>query len=696
VRVIPATPALLDAVDTLLIPGRGVARIPHLAMFLPEVARVVPGSALTKSTTGDDRCAVAGWGHKPTARKARALAANRGLPYVALEDGFLRSVGLGEAGAPPLSLVVDDLGIYYDARQPSRLETLIERGEGLDDDALIARAQAAMARIIALDLAKTNSAPRADLSGLATDGRPILLLVDQTDGDESIAGGLASRDSFLAMVDTARRDRPDHHIVVRRHPAVAAGLKRGCIPADALHGLTLLDQHVASPSILQQVDELWCVTSLMGFEALIRGISVRCFGMPFYAGWGVTQDELTCPRRTARRSVAAIFAAAYLLYSRYIDPFSGRPTTLELTIDRLAHWRDVAEANAGHIAATGFRPWKRAATRNLLASPNGTVSFHPTVADAARRADAVHGRVLVWSGKEDDRMRSALDALTVPVVRMEDGFLRSRGLGSDFHLPASVVTDDVGIYFDRSRPSRLEVILQTAAMDAALLDRAAALRGRLVAAGLSKYNVGNRVTLSPPAGRFCLLVVGQVEDDRSIQRGTGDVASNLALLRAARADHPDAWIVYKPHPDVESGNRKGIVPPESLDMLADHVARDADIATCLHACDGLATMTSLAGFEALLRDKPVWTYGMPFYAGWGLTHDQMTCDRRTRRLSLDMLVAGTLLLYPRYVHPPTGLPCTAEALVDWLEQTPAGTGPRRSRWLRALIETVRQRPPAQY
>ena len=61
-------------------------------------------------------------------------------------------------------------------------------------------------------------------------------------------------------------------------------------------------------------------------------------------------------------------------------------------------------------------------------------------------------------------------------------------------------------------------------------------------------------------------------------------------------------------------------------------------------------MTSLVGFEALLRGLPVVTYGQPFYAGWGLTRDHAPLARRTRRLSLDELVAGALLRYPRYVN----------------------------------------------
>jgi len=95
----------------------GVLKVPFLAEFLPEYdLRTLPGP---------DVKAVLGWGMKPTAAAGRRLAAKRGIPYIALEDGFLRSVGLGETGATSLSLIADDLGAYYDATRPSRLEDLI-------------------------------------------------------------------------------------------------------------------------------------------------------------------------------------------------------------------------------------------------------------------------------------------------------------------------------------------------------------------------------------------------------------------------------------------------------------------------------------------------------------------------------------------------------------------------------------------
>ena len=106
-------------------------------------------------------------------------------------------------------------------------------------------------------------------------------------------------------------------------------------------------------------------------------------------------------------------------------------------------------------------------------------------------------------------------------------------------------------------------------------------------------------------------------------------------------------------------------------------------------------MTSLAGFEALLRGKPVWTYGRPFYAGWGLTHDALDFPRRDRRLDLDQLIAGALIAYPIYVHPRSGLPCRIEDVVTYLETHPAAP-PSRIRYWRALRESLRTAARAAY
>ena len=683
-----------------LVPAPGVAAIAHLEAFLPECARLV-----RRARPGGQIDSVAGWGFKPTARYARALAARKGLPYLALEDGFLRSVGLGEAGAPPLSLIVDDQGVYYDARGPSRLETLLETG-GWETPALLDRARAAVVRLVETGLTKTNAAPPLAPDALPPSNRRRILVIDQTLGDASIAGGLADMDTFARMLAAARRDEPGAEVIVRRHPAVAAGLKRGCLPAESLAGVTVLDSDCRVADIIARVDAIYTVSSLTGFEALIRGLPVRCFGMPFYAGWGATRDALGHARRTRRRSVEEIFAAAYLVMTRYVDPLTGGPATAEDAIERLLAFRDRADRHAGFTACLGYAPWKHGSARTLLYSPRGETGFFSRAPAAIRAAKAGgagtgDGRVVFWAARETPALAAELAGAAVPVLRMEDGFVRSRGLGSDFHRAASVVLDDLGVYYDATRPSRLETILQTADFDDATLARAARLRQRLVDAGLSKYNLWTPDRPRPlwPADRFRLLVVGQVENDKSILKGCEDVRTNLGLLEAARATHPDAFLVFKPHPDVEAGNRPGAVKPGAVAQLADAVVRGLDIDACLMGVDGLATMTSLAGFEALLRGKSVWTHGRPFFAGWGLTHDALSCPRRTRRLTLDQLVAGALITYPIYIHPPTGLPCRPEDLVTFLEQDRQSTpdsGPKRLRYWRAVFESLKRRPRARY
>ncbi|OYU74453.1 MAG: hypothetical protein CFE32_17715 [Alphaproteobacteria bacterium PA3] len=104
-----------------------------------------------------------------------------------------------------------------------------------------------------------------------------------------------------------------------------------------------------------------------------------------------------------------------------------------------------------------------------------------------------------------------------------------------------------------------------------------------------------------------------------------------------------------------------------LARLADQVETAQPMAGLIAMVDELHVNTSLAGFEALMRGKPVTVHGVPFYAGWGLTTDLGEVpSRRTRRRTLDELVAAALLLYPRYLDPVTGLPCPAEVLVERL------------------------------
>jgi len=311
--------------------------------------------------------------------------------------------------------------------------------------------------------------------------------------------------------------------------------------------------------------------------------------------------------------------------------------------------------------ACGIAWWKRTRIAQFL-DGNGQASLR-FIGDARQAvAAAGDGAIAVWPS----RMPEGLEALAGDrLVRIEDGFIRSIGLGADLHPPLSIVVDRSGIYYDPSRPSDLETILEEADFTPEILARAEALADMIVLRGISKYESQAPSMVPVARSKRTILVAGQVEDDLSIQCGGAGVAGNLDLLRRARAAEPDAHILFKPHPDVDAGHRKGHVPDAELRDHADEIARGESMPSLLARVDGVHVLTSLTGFEALLRGRDVTVHGQPFYAGWGLTRDLAPAvARRTRTLSLIELVAGTLILYPRYLDPVTERPCPPEILLQ--------------------------------
>lgn len=640
----------------------GIWRIPHLQNFLAQpVQKVSPLRALPEEIS-----AVAVWGHRPSAAKPTALAQAAGKPVIRLEDGFIRSLGLGVSGAPPLSIVVDKLGIYYDARQPSTLEKLIQDSAG--NLPLAADAREAMQTIVTEDLSKYNQAPAFEADeNLETSA---VLVVDQTFGDMSVTFGNAGPDDFAAMLEAAIAENPASVIWVKVHPDVLQGKKAGYYAGLAsTERVRLLADNVSPQSLLRHVSRVYAMTSQYGFEALMAGKPVTCFGQPWYAGWGLTDDRHPQAAELAARrgntSLEQLFAAAYLRYCRYIDPVTGAPATLFAVLEWLALQRRHHQQRHGHLWAPGLTLWKATILKPFLHTRANQVSF-------SRRCHSATA-CIVWGTRGERRWQASAEARQLPLWRMEDGFLRSSGLGSDLLPPLSLVLDKRGIYYDASRPSDLEVMLNHSQLSLAQQIRADKLRQQLVENKLSKYNLGADFTLPDEArGKKIILVPGQVEDDASIETGTLSVKTNADLLRKVRERNPDAFIIYKPHPDVLVGNRKGDIPDDVVALLANDQARDADIIQCIQVADELHTMTSLSGFEALMHGKKVFCYGLPFYAGWGLTQDEHHCARRTRQLNLQDLIYQALIAYPTYIHPLRLEAITAEDAAGLLILTPRG------------------------
>lgn len=600
------------------------------------------------------------WGRTSYAARGEAMAARTGASLVRLEDAFLRSIHPGRAGGePPVGLLIDRRGVHFDSARPSDLEHLLAT-HPLDDSALMARARAAIGRLKREQLSKYNAFDPA--APVPEPG--YVLVIDQTRGDASITHGAASEATFREMLAFAQIEHPGARIVIKAHPEAASGGREGHFGPAQVDARTSLLTAPASPwALLEGAIGVYTVTSGMGFEAILAGHRPRVFGQPFYGGWGLTQDEAPCPRRERKLTRAQLFAGAMMLYPTWYDPWRDRLASLEEVIDGLsARARAWREDRTGGVAC-GMRLWKHRPLQRFYGAQKPLI-FRADPTAATREAKAQGAPVLAWAGTVNDALEAQTARAHVPLLRVEDGFLRSKGLGADLIPPVSLVRDDLGIYYDPTRESRLERLISAASTQQAHA-RAEALIARLRASGVSKYNLGEATLPDLPKGHR-LLVPGQVEDDASIRLGAPGVSRNIELLRAARTAHPEAVILYKPHPDVEAGLRPGRV--ERPTEFADLVLERTDPAALIARVDQVWTMTSGLGFEALVRGVRVTTLGAPFYAGWGLTEDLGSPpERREARPSLAALVQAVLIDYPRYYDPVTGTPCPVEVVLDRLE-----------------------------
>ena len=647
----------------LLVLSKGAQRIATLPALLPDY--VLHNGAVRDVATTDW---VMAWGRKPSALKAIAEARKAGKRVLTLEDGFVRSVGLG-ADEPPLSLIVDDVGVYYDASQPSRLEQLI--ATPLDAEQT-ARAQALRSQWQQQRISKYNDA-RFEQPALPED---CVLVADQTCADASLQGATAQ--DFNAMLDAALARYPHSTVVLKVHPDVVAGRKAGHYDLAALASnprVRVLAQNVHPADLLPRMRAVYVMTSQLGFDALLWGVPVHTWGMPFYAGWGLTDDRLPAPARRQPVPLAQLVHASLVAYPRYVCPERGTPCTPEVLIHWLGLQRRHRSVLPDAVQMLGFSRWKEPLADLFF---NGAaIRFVKAEQPLTRDLPVVS-----WGCKHDEDLHNHPH----PVSRVEDGFLRSVGLGAGKARPLSWVVDDLGIYYDATRPSRLERILASEPFGPELLARAEALRLAICRAGLTKYNLPGASWQRPAEAARVLLVTGQVEGDASIRFGGHQIRSNLQLLRAVREHNPGAWVLYKPHPEVLAGTRARGDDEAQTVHWCDEVIGDTPLQQLLEVVDEVHVLTSQSGFEALLRGVPVTTYGQPFYAGWGLTRDldlqPEVQARRSRRLSLDELVAGTLLLYPTYVSRITNRFTTAEQTLYELQHWHALSQPQgaTSRW----------------
>lgn len=468
-----------------------------------------------------------------------------------------------------------------------------------------------------------------------------VLLIDERKYSQGI-GAIATsnnRRAFERMIRAARTAHPDAKFWLARTRDSGSGTWLSASAADILPpDMHHLGEHESLCAALGHVDHVYTVGASEGMQALLAGRRVHVFGAPYYAGWGLTDDAVQLPGRNARPTLAALFDVVFLRFARYLNPATHALGRIDDLLDAIELQNTVRRrfADLQQVAGVRFQWWKRPFATPYLTAGGGTLRW---IREASHLREGEHAAF--WGARSTNDLPPG-----TKIIRIEDGFLHSTGLGSDHVAPYSQVIDRSGLYFDPDRPSDLTTILNETDFGDAELVRANRLRREIARLGLTKYNLGRRKpTWSPPTGKCVVLVPGQVADDASIRLGTRGITTAEDLLCEVRARRPDAFIVYKPHPDVLSGNRQGTI---EVNAWADLIEQDSDLISLIEVADEIHTLSSLSGFDALIRGKAVHTYGLPFYAGWGLTQDALAQPWRKRTLSLDMLAAGVLLRYPIY------------------------------------------------
>lgn len=298
---------------------------------------------------------------------------------------------------------------------------------------------------------------------------------------------------------------------------------------------------------------------------------------------------------------------------------------------------------------------------------------------------------LVWGGDLPASAKVFAKQHGIRVTFIEDGFLRSARPSASRSRPLSLTLDSKAPYFNCSKASDLEILFKEYDFerDQTLLARAREGIKLLCTTGVSKYNGPNHLTAEDVYGektRKRVLVVGQVEDDASIRDGCLRRVTNHDLVRLAAAEQNNAQILYRPHPDVLSRVRLAKSDPAEVKNLCELVTQNLPISEALRTVDHVYTITSLVGFEALLRGIQVTVAGCPFYSGWGLTDDRQPSPRRGRNLSIEALFAGAYLIYPLYFDPETGKQTSFEATVEGINRQlnslkrPSASGPQWRAW----------------
>ncbi|MCG3858905.1 hypothetical protein [Psychrobacter sp. Ps2] len=241
--------------------------------------------------------------------------------------------------------------------------------------------------------------------------------------------------------------------------------------------------------------------------------------------------------------------------------------------------------------------------------------FHRWLKPFIKRVNPV---IYIWGYKAPDYFIEYVRAQGVDIFFLEDGFIRSGPEDDSSAPPLSIVMDSQAPYFDTTRPNDLTDLIANFDFEQDNYDEVLAqeILDYYVSHRVSKYNHQSYVDVTPiygPKNKERILVLGQVPHDDSLKYGGGKDFTLLDVVNKAIKENPDAQIIVKPHP-MTLGDHSIIRTLTELDCLI--LTQSIHLVDALETIDHVYTITSLGGFEALLRGIEVTTLGQPFYKNY--------------------------------------------------------------------------------
>lgn len=647
----------------IIIKSHGLKRLENLSLFLDQ--------EYLQYQASDEHLYLA-WGRKKSALKSIELAKRNNSKYLTIEDGLIRSLDLGVNNSPSFSMYVDPIGCYIDATAQSALEYEL-LNQSLKDNELD-MAKRAIELIKKFKISKYNNSYAVDekIKAYINDNKAkgIVLIVDQTLSDASLEYGLYDKSSKIKLLNILKEKYSQSIIVLKQHVDVIAGKKSGVFSKQDFEGFELL--HIAENydphELIELCDVVFTISSTMGFEALLYNKKVYTLAVPFYSGYNLSIDlnenltngkypnlqqrALIAKKYTKEQMLYALFYILCIKLTRYVNIFKGKRTDIFNILHILHNQKRINQQNRGNFVCVGIKKWKRTFVKSFLQGLDNKIVFINNHQKALEYAKEHKANIVQWASLEDKQFTKQAQGLNLKTLLLEDGFIRSVGLGSNYQLPSSLVVDFNGIYYDPKSKSDLFSLLNNYQECSYKNEQAEYLIDFYKHHKLSKYNVGSndiqdikRLLLGK---KNIILLPGQVIDDASVLAQNCNIHSNLDLLKYVRNLNPNSFIIYKEHPDVSFYNRKGHDQKEQLLKYADLVIKDINITSLYELVDIVYTLSSQSGFEALIYGKEVYTIGRPFYANWGLTKEPHDLIDRHNTLSLNALVYTVLCEYPRY------------------------------------------------